>query len=88
MARVVMNHAAIQEYLDGKHGVAKKLRREGARVLGRAKSSAPFETGAYRSSLRMFETHTDRMAIRVGSDLDYAMAVEARTGTLSRALDG
>lgn len=57
-------------------------------VLAQAVASASVDSGAYRASLHM-ETVTsgDRAAVRVVADVPYAMAVEAATGNLARALD-
>lgn len=57
------------------------------RALSTAQSNAPVDTGAYRSSLHIERTHTDRVVVRVVSDVDHAMWVEAETGNLARALD-
>lgn len=58
-----------------------------ARVLSAAKSSAPVASGTYRDSLRIVQDTTDRAVVRVVSDVEYAPAVQAKTGNLSRALD-
>lgn len=81
-----LNHAGIQSYLDGAHGVSALVRAEAEQVASRAKSSAPVESGAYQASIHLEETHTDRLVVRVVADVDYAMNVEADHGTLARAL--
>lgn len=86
-ARVKLNHRGIQEYLDGKHGVEAVLEDEARKRLERAKATAPVDSGAYRDSIHIETDHTDRMVKRVVADVDYAMAVEADTGNLARALD-
>lgn len=87
MGKVTINNDEIQSYLDGDHGVEQLLEAAGNRVLAAAKATAPVKTGAYRNSLHLTTEHTDRMVVRVGSDLPYAPMVQARHGNLSRALD-
>jgi hypothetical protein len=89
MARstVIINHSTIQSYLDGDHGVEGMLEDSAQRALSAAQGSAPVASGAYRDSLHIETDHTDRMVKRVVSDVDYALVVEANTGTLARALD-
>lgn len=89
MARteVKLNHSAIQEYLDGEHGIEALLEERAQHALSAAQSSAPVASGAYRDSLHIETDHTDRMVKRVVADVDYALVVEANTGNLSRALD-
>jgi hypothetical protein len=84
---VKLNHETVQEYLDGEHGISDMLDQRINRVLSDAQMHAPVKTGAYRDSLKVETVHTDRMVKRVSSDVDYALIVEARTGTLARSLD-
>jgi hypothetical protein len=56
-------------------------------VLGAAKAGAPVDSGAYQASLHIKQDTTDRAVVRVVAGVPYAMNVEARYGTLSRALD-
>ncbi len=86
-SRLVLNHSEVQSYLDGGHGVDDLLESAAERALSAAQSSAPVASGAYRDSLHLETDHTDRMVVRVISDVDYAMVVEANTGNLARALD-
>ena len=79
-------HPGIQSYLDGDHGVSGMVRGRAEDVASRARSSAPVDTGAYRDSIHLEETHTDRLVVRVVADVDYAMVVEANTGNLARSL--
>ena len=85
--RVDLNKGTLQEYLDGDHGVRADLVGRAGSVLASAKASAPVDTGAYRDGLHIFEDHTDRLAVHVGSSAYYAWVVEARTGNLAGALD-
>lgn len=58
------------------------------RVLAAAQSTAPVATGEYRSSLKIVaDLHPSRRALHITSDAPHAMAVEAKTGNLARALD-
>lgn len=81
-----LNHAGIQSYLDGNHGVSEMLHAKAEEVASRAKSSAPVDSGAYRDSIHLEEDRTDRLVVRVVADVDYAMVVEADTGNLARSL--
>jgi hypothetical protein len=85
--RITINHAEIQSYLDGDHGVDDMLEGHAEDVLHAAWSAAPVLTGEYQESLHIETDHTDRMVKRVVSDSDHAWVVEANTGNLSRALD-
>lgn len=82
-----LNHAGIQSYLDGGHGVRELLRGKAEAVLSAAQSDPHDDTGAYEASLHIEEAHTDRLVVRVVADVDYALVQEARYGVLSRALD-
>lgn len=84
--RIQLNSAGMRELLQSA-GVRADLRGRGERVLAAAQASAPVASGEYRASLHIEETTTDRAAVRVVSDSDHALEVEARTGNLSRALD-
>jgi hypothetical protein len=67
-------------------GVQAHLRRKAEGVLAAAKAGAPVVSGHYRDSLYLEEAVTDRAKVRVKSEATYAMAVEADTGNLARAL--
>lgn len=56
-------------------------------VLSSAQAGAPVVTGAYAASLHIEQDTTDRAAVRVVADVDYAMIVEANTGNLAQAMD-
>ena len=81
-----INHSAIQEYLDGGHGVEAMLDREAEDRANRARSNAPVVSGDYQSSIHVETVHTDRMVKRVVADVTYALKVEADHGTLARSL--
>lgn len=57
-------------------------------VLARAQAGAPVDSGEYRASLRIIQATTDRAVVRVGSDDDKALVIEARTGNLARSVGG
>lgn len=86
-SRVKLNSKAIQSLLDGDEGVREMLMERAQRVLSAAESSAPVKSGTYRDRLGITEDHTDRLALRVGSSAPHAGLVEARHGTMARALD-
>ncbi len=86
-SRVDINRATLQRYLDGEFGVEEQLETEAAAVEARAKASAAVRSGAYRDSIHIETDRTDRMVKRVVSDVPYALVLEARDGTLARALD-
>ena len=56
------------------------------RVAAAARSTAPVDTGAYRDSIHVETATTDRAVARVVAAVPYARIVEARDGTLARAL--
>lgn len=64
---------------------------DGARRIERAanaaRSAAPVATGAYQASIRVERVQTDRPVWRVVASAPHALVVEARTGTLARALN-
>ena len=85
--RVRLNSAGMRALLHDP-GIRADLVARGERVLAAAESSAPVESGAYRSSLHLVvDDHPSRVAVHVGASVDYGMEVEADHGTLSRALD-
>lgn len=56
-------------------------------VAGRAKGSAPVETGGYQDSIEVrLERSSDRLVARVIATVDYANVVESRTRNLGKAL--
>jgi hypothetical protein len=58
------------------------------RVAAAMRAGAPRETGALAESVTVWDDTTDRAAVRVGSRLHYAAAIEAGTGFMSRAVGG
>lgn len=57
------------------------------RVLAEARAKAPVDTGDYRDHLHIEVVHhAYRDTYEVGSDSGHTLAVEARHGTLGRAL--
>jgi LDH2 family malate/lactate/ureidoglycolate dehydrogenase len=90
--RITFNNAEFRRILKSA-GVRAELSRRMARVLQQAKASAPVgggtdeHAGTYRDSLEQRSITSDRAVEIVASDVPYAMIVEARHGTLARALD-
>lgn len=84
--RITLNHAGMGALLKSS-SVRAMLTGHAESVLSAAVAGAPVASGAYQSSLHLIQDTTDRAVVRVASDVDYAMVVEANTGNLSRALD-
>lgn len=87
MARLNLNSAGIQSYLDGAHGVRALLRSHAEPVLAAAQADPHDASGEYEASLHIEEAHTDRLVVRVVAGVPYSHVVEANHGVLSRALD-
>lgn len=85
--RVRLNGRGVKDLLRDPGVVAHMEERMG-RALSTAQADAPVDTGAYRDSLHL-ETvaNPTRTVVRLVADVDYSLAVEAKTGTLTRALD-
>ena len=87
MAKVVPNPKGIAE-LARSEGVKAELERRMEAALAQAKANAPVLTGTYRDSLHIETEETaDGVQVRMGSDVEYAMVIEARTGNVNRSLD-
>lgn len=84
--RVVLNRGGMRELLNDP-GVRAELARRMDAVAQAATASAPVESGVYRDSIRRQSVTTDRAVERVVADAPHALLVEARTGTLARALN-
>lgn len=84
--RVKLNSKGVREVLNSK-GTRAMLTAKAEPVLAAAEASARVVTGAYRDSLEIRQDTTDRAAVRVVATVSYALAVEANTGNLARALD-
>lgn len=87
LAKVELNHATVQQYLDGKHGVAAAVRSRAEAVLAAAQADPHDDTGDYEAGLHIVEDHTDRLAVRVVSGDWKGHILEAKYGILARALD-
>ena len=86
LEKLVLNEKGFADLFDqwAKGDGAKRI----GRVLSKAEASAPVESGDYRRSLHTERVeHPTRPVLRVVADVDYALAVEGKHGTLSRALD-
>lgn len=68
-------------------GVRDDLTRRMERALSQARSTAPVRTGNYRDGLRLIQSTTDRVAVRLAGTAPHSHLVEARTGNLAKALD-
>ena len=86
LSKFSLNHGGMAALLKSS-GVRSFVTSRADAVLSAAESSAPVDTGAYRSSLHIEQATTDRAVVRVVADVSYALVVEAETGNLSRALD-
>ena len=84
-SKVKVNGKGIEELLHSDE-VRAVLEAKALNVLAAAERTAPYVSGDYQASLRVEEATTDRAVARVVADVDYAWAVEANTGNLSRAL--
>jgi hypothetical protein len=68
-------------------GVVADLRARGELVASAARAAAPVKSGAFRAGITVWVAQTDRVVVGVGSTVDHAAVVEAKSGTMSRALD-
>lgn len=84
--KVSLNHRGMAELLKSDE-VRSALTQRAERVLSRAQSSAPVDTGAYRDGLHLVQDTTDRAVVRVAGGSDHDWIVEIKTGNLARALD-
>lgn len=87
--RVKLDLAGIRD-LKRDPGVAAEIERRGNMILAAARSTAPVgATGDYRDGLRLeMDEHAVSGAVaHIYSTVDYAFAVEAKTGNLARSLD-
>lgn len=88
MARVKikMNSSGMASLLNSAE-VRRDLTARMERVEASAQMNAPFESGDYSRSIHIVQDTTDRVAVRLVTDVDYGLVIEARTGNLSKALD-
>ncbi len=87
LARVKLNHATVQEYLNGQHGIREDLVARAERVLAAAKADPHDDTYAYEDGLQIQESHSDRLQVKVVSTDGKGNILEAKYGILARALD-
>lgn len=83
--RVTLNRGGVRALLNDP-GVRAELARHADAVESRAEAGAPVQDGEYRASIHRESATTDRAVERVVADAPHALAVEARTGNLARAL--
>lgn len=84
LKRVVLNKSAISN-LPRDPGVQRDVHRRADRVLDRAESIAPVLSGRYRDNLHTEEGPDG--SVKVVSDLEYSMSVEANDGVLAKSID-
>lgn len=84
--KVRLNSAGVEALLNDE-GVAQYLLELARDVEDAAVANAPVESGDYVDSIYSELVHTDRAVARVVADAPHALAVEAATGNLARALD-
>lgn len=85
--KVKIHSAGIRDILTSS-GVESHLRARMEVAAAAARASAPVASGAYRDSIHVEEVRRqDRVVVRVVADVPHALAVEAGTGNLARALD-
>lgn len=93
MVRVVLDEAAFGRVVMNGSGVRAALRAEAEKIAGRARGSAPVDSGEYRDSITVESDEWHRgnvqMALeRVVTTAPHGLIVEARTGNLKRAIGG
>lgn len=85
--KVVLNPAAFTA-LRHHPGVVAEMQRRGEVVLNAAKSKAPVRSGKYVNGLYVTtDRHPTRTVAHVVASAKHSMAVEARHGVLTRAID-
>lgn len=90
MAGVIvnLNEDALQEYLDGQHGVREVLEERATPVLEAAQADPHDDTGAYQAGLHLEAVNTPAgIEVRVVSSDWKTWILEARYGILARAMD-
>lgn len=89
-ASVKVDLSGLESFLDdvGHSGAVEMLVDSVARdVMAEARLSAPVKTGDYQRSIHVETVRTrHRTVAKVVADVPHALAVEARTGNLARAL--
>lgn len=85
--KFTLNHAEVQSYLDGDHGVRDLLMARAERIRVAIADDPHDDSGAFENGLTIEEVHTDRMVLRVGSSDFKGHILEARYGMHARALD-
>lgn len=86
VGRVSLNRGTIRNLLNGGYGMAEVLREDAQKVLARARSIAPVDTGEYRDSIHIEDDHTDRMVVRIVADDRKAPIIEHNHAVFARAL--
>lgn len=84
LVRVEVHSSAVTA-LKKDAGVKADVRRRMERALDQARADAPVLTGNYRDNLHL-EEQSDG-SVRLVSDVEYTMTIEAHNGVLARSLD-
>lgn len=81
MARVILNHVAIEDLLGSKEGpVGRDLLRRARRVETYAKKLAPVDTDRLRTSIGYSLNRDEKgLFVRIGSEVEYAIYQELGT---------
>lgn len=81
--KLILDPAAIEEVLHGRHGpVARSLVRKATRLVSGAKRRCPVDKGRLRGSIRYEFISGRKLAVRVGTDVEYAAAVHDGHGPI------
>lgn len=86
LERITLNHASMAALLKGEAARA-AIEPHLGQVHAAAIAGAPVDSGEYVASIHTEWATTDRLVGRVVADAPHALAVEADTGNLARALD-
>jgi len=82
---IQLNHHNISKILTS-NAMVEALDEVGKKVLAEVKDGAPVKTGHYKESLRLEHAVTDRAVVRVVSDDEASLAIEAEDGPMIKGL--
>jgi len=83
--KIELDHREMRDLLTGAEVLA-PLMEIADKAAGKARATAPVDTGAYRDRIEVEVDETDRTVVRVVAHDPKSSLVEARTGNLKRAL--
>lgn len=86
LVRFKLNSGGMAELLKSA-GVRAALDGPAEAVASAMRANAPRDTGALEGSIHVEDATTDRAVKRIVADVPYALAVNANTGFMTRALD-